>query len=128
MIEFLTGFPDDIIAIAAQGDITEDDYRKILVPVVNDKLMRHHNVRLFIHLGSEFKSFTAGAMWEDTKLGLSHWSRWGRIAVITDIHWVAQAVRLFSPFFRHEVRAFSNADYMMAREWVQQPEMTSKAA
>lgn len=128
MIEFLAGFPDDIVAFAAHGEVTEDDYRKTLIPVVDETLKRHQNVRFFILLGATFKSFTAGAMWEDTKLGISHWSRWGRVAVVTDVHWMAQAIRLFSPFFRHPVRVFANADYFVAHEWITQPETVSKAA
>ena len=128
MLEFLAGYPDDIIAFAAMSEITEDDFRKTLVPVINDKLKRHHTIRLFVHLGSDFRTFTAGAMWEDTKLGLGHWSRWGRVAVVTDTRWMAQAVRFFGLFFRREARVFSTAEYDVAREWIQQTETMAKAA
>jgi hypothetical protein len=128
MIEFLEGFQDDIIAVAAHGEVTEEDYRKALVPIVEEKLWRYHDVRLFIHLGPTFNGFTAGAMWQDTKLGVSHWSRWGRVAVVTDVGWITQAVRLFAPLFRHAVRVFPNAEYDVARGWILQPEPMRHAA
>lgn len=128
MIEFLTGFQDDIIAIAAHGEVTEEDYRKALVPIVEEKLRRYQDVRLFIYLGPTFEGFTAGAMWQDTKLGISHWSHWGCIAVVTNVTWITQAVRLFAPLFRHAVRVFGNADYDLARDWIMQPEPIRRAA
>ncbi len=128
MIEILPGFPGDVVAVSVSGEVTEEDYRKVLVPAVDEKLKGYRNVRLFFHLGAQFKGFTAGAMWEDAKLGLSRWSHWGRIAVVTDVSWMVQAIRLFRPLFHHPVRVFSNADYDAAREWIGEPEATSKAA
>ncbi len=128
MIDMLPGFPSDVVAVSVSGDVTEEDYRRVLVPAVDDKLKTHQTVRLFVQLGPQFKGFTAGAVWQDAKLGISHWSRWGRMAVVTDVSWVAQAVRLFRPFLPHPVRIFSNAEYGAARDWLSEPEATTKAA
>ena len=128
MLEILSGFPDDVAAVSARGDVSEDDYRNTLVPYIDSKLKAHAEVRVFCHIGPEFTGFTAGAMWEDTKLGLGRWNHWGCIAIVTDVGWLKQAVRLFSPFFRHPVRTFANAEYDTAREWINAPDAASKAA
>ena len=127
MIEILPGFPDDVLAVAGSGEVSEDDYRKVLVPAVAEKLKNHKTVRLIYHLGERFTGFTAGAMWEDTKLGISRWSHWGRIALVTDVSWIAQAVRLFAPLFHHPVRVFANADIGAAKLWIVEPD-EAKAA
>lgn len=128
MIELLSGFPGDVLAAAGRGEVSEDDYRKTLIPAVERMLKEHARLRVFFQLGDDFKGFTLGAAWEDTKLGLGHWRRWGRIAVVTDVNWVVQAMRLFSPLFHHPVRTFANADYQAARTWICEEERTAKAA
>ena len=126
MIEILQGFPDDVLAISGYGEVTEDDYRRVLVPAVDGKLRKYKSVRLFYHLGGNFTGFTAGAMWQDTKLGVSRWSHWGRIALVTDVHWIAQAIRLFAPLFHHPVRVFADAEFEVAKRWI--AELEAKAA
>ena len=32
--------------------------------------------------------FTAGATWQDTKVGLGHYSSWEKVAVISDKDWL----------------------------------------
>jgi SpoIIAA-like len=127
MIEILPGFPGDVVAFSASGELTEDDYRKVLVPAVDEKLKGYRTVRLFFHLGPQFKGFTAGAMWQDAKLGISRWSHWGRIAIVTDVSWMTQAVRLFRPLF-HDLRIFHNAEYDAARVWICEVETRARAA
>ncbi len=126
MIEILQGFPDDVLAISGYGEVTEEDYRKVLIPATNEKLKKYKSMRLFYQLGDRFTGFTAGAMWQDTKLGLSRWSHWGRIAMVTDVHWIAQAMRLLAPLFHHPVRVFSNAEFESAKRWIAEQE--AKAA
>lgn len=128
MIDMLPGFPSDVVAVSVTGEITEEDYRRVLVPAVDDKLKVHKTVRLFVHLGPQFTGFTAGAMWQDAKLGISRWSHWGRMAVVTDVAWVTQAARLFSLVLPHPVRVFPNSQYGAARDWLSEAETTSKAA
>ena len=45
-------------------------------------------VRLLYHLSEDFESFSAGAAWDDAKLGLQHWTSFERMAVVTDVGWV----------------------------------------
>jgi len=126
MIEILTDFPDDVLAVAGKGDITADDYRRVLVPAALEKMKKHRHLRIFCRLGVDFKSFAPGAMWEDTKLLVGHWGEWGRVAVVTDRSWIAEAARMFAPFFHHPVRVFPNGDNAEAKRWIVEPE--SKAA
>jgi hypothetical protein len=59
-------------------------------------------------------------MWEDAKLGIGHWSDWGRIALVTDVGWIAESARLFTPLFHHPVRVFANAERQAAQRWISQ--------
>ena len=116
--EVLDGFPDDVVAVSAKGRIDHDAYAKELHPMVDASVADDGKVKLFYVLGPEFEGFTAGAAWEDTKLGLSHWSDFERVAVVTDVGWVEMGVKLFAPLMRGRVRVFGMAEWDQAKAWV----------
>jgi hypothetical protein len=121
MIELMDGFPEDVLAIRAKGHVDARDYRETLVPEALRRIELHRALRLLYQLGPEFEGMTAGAMWADATLGLAHWGDFGRIAVVTDVAWIANAARLFAPFLRPPLRVFGNAALDEARRWIVQP-------
>jgi hypothetical protein len=118
MLKLPQGFPDDVLAVEGVGLVSAEDYRTVLVPEALEKMKTHKYLRLFCHLGKNFTGITPGAMWEDTKIGIGHWGAWGRMAVVTDVAWLADAVKLFAPLFHHPMRVFANAQYDEARAWI----------
>jgi len=118
--EVMEGLPDDVLGIAARGEITARDYAETLRPLIEAKLKAHPKLRLLYRLGPRF-DYTAGAVLADARLGLSHWSDFARIAVVTDIDWIARSVRLFAPLIRGEVRVFADGDLEAAKAWVVAP-------
>lgn len=121
MIEILSGFPDDVLAVEASGEISAEDYRKVLIPAALEKMKGHEAVRLFCHI-LPGATVEAGAVWEDAKIELGHWRAWGRLAVVSDIGWVRSAVAMFAPFYHHPARAFANDDLAKARDWIVEKE------
>ncbi len=115
MLEIMPGLPEDVLAICGEGRISAQDYRDTLIPEALRRIKRHGSLRLPCYLGPEFEGVTPGAIWADTKLGLAHWGDFGRMAVVTDIEWIANAVRLFAPLFHHPVRVFPNDHFEDAK-------------
>jgi len=118
MLVVLSDFPGNVLAVSASGEVTAKDYREVLVPAALAKLKANKHLNFYYRLGSDYSSFSAGAIWEDAKIGIAHWNGWGRIAVVTDVKWIADAVRLFTPLFHHPVRIFGNAEEHTARAWI----------
>lgn len=118
MLNILPGFPADVLAISASGVVTAKDYREVVVPVAIAKLNAHKHLNFYYCLGEEFSGLSPGAIWEDAKIGIAHWSGWGRIAIVTNVNWIADAARLFAPMFHHPVRVFSIAEEDAARNWI----------
>ena len=71
MIELLEGLPDNVVGVEGVGEVAADDYKSVLVPAAEAALKRHERVRLLYVLGDRFDRVSAGAAWEDTKLGLA---------------------------------------------------------
>jgi hypothetical protein len=46
LIEILKDFPDNVIALSCEGQVTKEDYDGILVPAILKALKRHDKIRL----------------------------------------------------------------------------------
>jgi SpoIIAA-like len=90
----------------------------VLVPDVADRLNRHDKLRIYYEVAADFAGLDPGAVWEDTKVGLSHFRHWERFAVVTDAEWIKHAVTLFGFLMPGELRVFPLADAARAREWI----------
>ena len=91
MIKLLANPPDHVVGVSASGQIDAKDYETVLIPAIDSALQKHKRIRVLYLLTKDFQGFTTGAMWDDAKLGLAHLRAWERIAVVTDVHWVASA-------------------------------------
>jgi SpoIIAA-like len=118
MIEILSGFPDNVVACAAKGQVTKEDYERVLVPSVERALERNAKIRCYYELDAEFKGFDAGAAWEDAKIGLEHLTRWERVAVVTAVQWIRLATNAFRFLMPGQVRVFSPAESAQAKAWI----------
>lgn len=120
VIELLKDFPDNVTALVCHGQVTKADYETVLIPDVTERLSRHDKVRIYYELASDFTGFDPGAMWDDTKLGLSHFLSWERLAMVTDIDWIKHSVKLFGFLMPAQLRVFPTTEAAAAREWISQ--------
>lgn len=118
MIETLKCFPEAVVAVACHGHVTRKDYETVLIPAVKKALQEQQKVRLYYEVGSDFAGIEPGAIWEDFKVGVEHWLRWERIAVVTDIDWIKHTVKAFGFVMPAELRVFSLAEVAEARKWI----------
>lgn len=120
MIELLRGFPSNVVAIACHGQVSKKDYEDVLIPAVEKALQSHDKIRMLYEVASDFTGYDAGAALEDFKTGMEHLTRWERVAVITDVAWIAAAVKIFGIFVPGAMRVYPLADAAQARLWITQ--------
>jgi hypothetical protein len=118
MINIIAGTPENLVIAIGHGKITADDYEKVLIPAIEEKLYSHKKIRLLYQLADDFHGFSAGAIWDDAKIGLGHTTEFEAIAVVTDVHWIIKTVEFFSFFMRCPVKAFRNEQMSEAMDWV----------
>lgn len=118
MLNRLDGFPDNVLAIAASGTITRADYDKVLIPAVEAALKQHDKLNLYYEIGSDFAGVEVGAAWEDFMVGVSHWTRWQKIAVVTDVAWIANTMNAFGFMMPATLKTFPLAAKDEARRWI----------
>jgi hypothetical protein len=120
MIEPLDDLPEGVIGFRAVGHITRDEYRDVLLPAMRERA-KAGELRMVFAMGPGFEEFEPGAMWEDSKvgvtLGIGHHSAWKRCALATDVDWVAKAFHMFAWMAPGEVKTFSLDHLEEAKEW-----------
>jgi hypothetical protein len=110
-----------VIGLSAHGVITRHDYTETVAPLVAAKLKAYRKLKMIYRLGPEFEAYSAGAMWSDARLGLTHFSDFARVAVVTDVGWISKSVRVFAPLIPGEVRVFPDAELGAAKDWISAP-------
>lgn len=118
MITMLEGFPTHVVAFAATGRLTREDYERVLMPAVEAGFSTNERLSLYYEIGPDFSGVDFGAAFDDMMVGLRHLSQWNRIAVVTDISWIAQMVSAFGFVMPATVRVFPLAEAGDARSWV----------
>lgn len=113
-----------IMVVAVTGKLDVEDY-DVLGEEFDHMLERHGRVRLLIEL-KDFHGWTAGAAWEDARLGFRHYGDIEKMAIVGENKWQQGMTQFVRPFTRAEVRYFdaaANADASAdASDWVHAPE------
>lgn len=118
MIEILNNFPGNVIALSCEGQVTKADYDGILVPAILKALKQHNKIRLLYITSADFTGYDPGALWEDLKIGVEYPTRWERVAVVTDVDWILQVVRIFSFLIPCPVKVFLPSESTQAHAWI----------
>jgi hypothetical protein len=120
MIERIDDVPAGTIGLRASGELSKEDYREVLEPALREGI-ESGELRLLFVL-TDFDGLGSGAWVEDMKTGLKAWVRdhstWKRFALVTDVEWVAKAMRMFAWMAPGEVEVFGLAQEDEARTWV----------
>lgn len=117
MIELIEGLPAGVVGLEAVGKVTSDDYEEATAAIAQ-ALEGHEKIRLIHVLGERFSGYTAGGMWKDARLGLSHALSFERIAVVTDDARVRAQVKRAGWLVPGEIELFSNGQRADAVAWV----------
>ena len=118
MLKLIAGLPDNVIGVEAVGEVEDDDYEDVLDPEIEQRLERHEKIRLLYVMGDQFTKFEGDAAWEDAKLGAKTFTKYERIAVVTDTNWIRRSVKAFGWMIPGEVRVYHDDRLADATAWV----------
>jgi hypothetical protein len=109
----------DIVTLTFKGKVTKEDY-EMFVPQIEGLMQGDAKIRLLVEL-HDFKGWTAGAFWEDTKFAARHFNDIERLAIVGEARWEKGMAKFIKPFTMAEVRYFDMQARDQAREWIGQP-------
>ncbi len=117
-VRMIEGLPADVLAYELIGTVSSRDYEEILGPLVKEKLKKHDKLKVLVVAGDGFDGATAGALWDDARLGLRHLTGFSKIALVSDIRWLRQASKLFGPMMPGQLHVFDLDQREEAIAWI----------
>ncbi len=120
MIEILEQ-DGNIVCFRASGKLTDDDYRQILIPRLEQVIKEHGKARILLAMGEDFYGWEPAAMWDDAKFGMQHRTDFEKCAVVGGPKWVEWATTLGALIIPCEVKTFPSNRLTDARSWIQSP-------
>lgn len=120
MMEFLSGFPKDVVALVWHDRIAKD-IDPDAFPSARDAQASSHDIRVLAKLHSDDDH---RGTFEETMRGSGQWRDFDRIAIITDEPSVRHAVQFFAPFLHSAIRVFPNRESEAAREWLRRRDLS----
>jgi hypothetical protein len=105
-----------IVSVRVTGKLTKEDYSK-LVPEVETALARSGKINMEFDL-HDFHGWAAGALWEDVKFDVKHFSDIGRVAIIGDKKWEHGLAVFAKPFTAAKIKYFDRARARDAETWL----------
>jgi len=118
VLTLIEDLPPGVVGVEAHGNVTAGDYERVLVPAVEAALRHGGNLRLLYAFGDDFPDYSAGAAWQDTKLGLGHLRSWERIAIVGDADWLRRTLHALGWALPGEVMMFPSGELDAARAWL----------
>ena len=118
MFEKIPVNADHIIAIRAEGVLTDADYQDFL-PELEQLIEREGPISAYVDM-QDFKRWEAKAAWDDLKFGIAHDIDFDRIAVVGNSKWQQWMVKVSNIFFTADMRYFSAEEKQEAMDWLQE--------
>jgi len=115
VIKELSDLPPRVVGFEVAGKLQAEEYRDVVLPAL-ERAAASGEVR-FVIVIPEFGGISGGAVWQDLRVGVEHFRAWKRIALVTDIDWMAQVTALFGWMTPGEVRVFRLAQRDEAIAW-----------
>jgi hypothetical protein len=117
MLQLLQPTTGNVVSITGSGTVTADDYESVLIPAIEETLQSHDKVRVLFQLEPD-TGFTAGAVWDDTKFGLSHFFAFEKFALVSDTEWINNTLKVLGFMMPCPVQHFALAELEAAKKWI----------
>ncbi|MFC4210578.1 STAS/SEC14 domain-containing protein [Pedobacter lithocola] len=118
MLTEITGLPDNIFGVRATGIVDANDIKNVLLPGLQRTADRFGEIRYLLVLDTEVKNFTAGAWIQDAKAGLENFTKWEKIAVVSNEKSVEWFTDIFTFATTGSSKGFKPEQLEDAKAWL----------
>ena|ERR1022692_3139279 len=118
MIEVIPGFPAHVTPFRATGTVTRIDYHTVINPLVKNVAATLGKINYLLVLNTQLKNYTIGAWIEDGLLGFRYFSKWNKLAIVTEKDSIKKFTDTFGIFIPCPTKGFKLEEYPSAKEWI----------
>ncbi|WP_442510383.1 STAS/SEC14 domain-containing protein [Novipirellula sp. SH528] len=105
-----------LLILKLSGKLKKEDYAHF-TPEVEQAVKKHGKIRMLVEM-HDFHGWTLGAVWEDIKFDVHHYSHIERLAFVGDKKWEAGMATFCKPFTAATVRYFDETKSDAASLWI----------
>ena len=118
MLKIIDKLPEYVFGLRATGDVSGDEIKNVLVPGLESLSAKFGAIYYILVLETKVENFSAGAWIRDMITSIKHFTKWKKIAIVTN----QTAVKKFADAFNYvspgHAKGFSPNDLEEALIWV----------
>jgi hypothetical protein len=105
-----------LLGIKISGKLTKEDYEQF-VPKVEELIKQHGKLRVLLEM-HDFHGWEMGALWEDIKFDVKHFSDIERLAMVGNSKWEKGMAAFCKPFTTATIKYFDEGQRAEAEKWI----------
>jgi hypothetical protein len=126
MVRLLDGFPPHVAAYEASGAVRKEEYERVVMHRVDEVARQYGHINFLVRLETDFDNYSLAAFLDYLKVSFEHFTKWNRMAIISDERWLRTAYEVLSKLVPGEIRSYRLEDFGTAKEWVSAPLQADK--
>ena len=111
----------DLVTIKISGKLTTEDYKRF-IPELETFIQEHGGINVLFQM-VDFHGWEFGAMWEDLKFDMKHFSDMKRLAIVGEKKWHEWMAKVCVLFTKAEIQYFPSEQLADAKTWLTSEEM-----
>jgi SpoIIAA-like len=118
MLTIITDLPENVAGFRATDKINENDYDTILIPAVNAMVAKYNKINFLLVLDTDLTNFSIAAVLKDIEMSIKHYSKWHKVAVVSDSNSLNAFTDIFGSLAPGESKGFVHEQLEEAKQWV----------
>jgi hypothetical protein len=121
MVVLLNEFPDHVAAYKATGAISQEEYEEVVMSRVDEVASRYERINFLVYLETDMSNYSIGAFLKYLKVSFEHFTKWNRMAIITDEKWLRSSYEVIGILVHGTIKTYVLKDFEAAKQWVSEP-------
>lgn len=121
MVELLNDFPPHVAAYKASDAVTKEEYELVVMARVNEVANTYGKINFLVRLETDMSNYSIGALLDYLKISFKHFSKWERMAIVTDERWLQKAYEVLSFLVHGTIKGYDLKQFDEAKKWVSGP-------
>ena len=114
----IENLPPHVAGFIAKGFVTKTDYERTIAPALEAIQKEYDGIHFIMVLETKVGHFSLGSWVDDVKLTLKHFTKWRKVAIVSDEKLLDKFAYIISVLVPGEVKGFTLAERDEAITWV----------
>ena len=118
MISKIENVPSNVAAFRAIGNVSKEDYDNVLIPAIDALVEKQDKINFLLVLDTSLSNFSLAALAKDLGVGVKHFTKWHKMAIVSESKPINIFTDLFSFIAPGEAKGYTHAELPDAIKWV----------